>query len=100
MNNIDMSIIVFVTLFYVATIFIPRDYYSNLAEKLNRNQQGGDCNNEPDKIARQSSNETLFLRNYLRRVSQGANDREVKKILDNIIPNVIPNKKRKNSKQN
>ena len=99
MKTIDIFVVTFVASFYVGIICIPPEFYSNLVKKLNRNKQGSDCNNEPNKIARQLSNETFFLKNHLRRVSQCSTNGDIKKILDSIIPDVIPNKKQKNGEQ-
>ena len=98
MNNTDIFVVSIVAAFYAATICIPKDFYLSLAKKLDRNQQGGNRDNKPDKISRKPSDETFFLRNHLRRVSQGANDGEIKKMLDEIIPDISPYKKQKYGK--
>lgn len=98
MTTADICIVAFVVCFYAATICVPSKFYAGLLKKLKCDQQRGNSDNDADKIARQLANETFFLRNHLRGVGQRANDRDIKQILDDIIFNVVPDKKQEKSK--
>ena len=96
--SLENLFILFIIIFYATTIFIPHNLFLKLVEKFYGNQERSNDNDKPNEVARQSANELFFLRNYLGGISQRTNNRNIEKIFDNIIPNVIPYTQDKNCK--
>ena len=96
--SLENLFIVFVIIFYAITIVIPHNFFSKLVEKFYGNQERSNGNDKTNEIARESSNELFFLRNYLGGVGQRTKNKDIEKIFYNIVTNVIPYTQDKNCK--